>query len=155
MKTVKPFKKPLAFFLFVCLVFSIPLAWAVMPPEYYARSANKSVIKAIALVEKVEVVERTKQANRKKVLFRREYGVTAETPPTFTAYCSSVDHFWQGKMVGGDIYYYPQKGERVFVTVSTDGGYITSYTQMTPELEQTIRKKPEKLIYRFGTASFE
>lgn len=146
----------LAWSVAACLmVLSVALTWAEMPQEYYAALAQRSVIKAIAVVEEVKVIERTWHYNRKKVLFRTEQGVTGGTPAVFAGYCSSVDHFWQRQKVGGDILYYPRKGDRVFVTVSADGGSITSYTPLTPEIERAAKKYPQKIRFSFGNAIIE
>ncbi|NWF35319.1 hypothetical protein [Mariprofundus sp. KV] len=111
---------------------------AVMPAKHYDEAARASQIKAIAIVEKVETVEKTKRSTRKRVTFRLERALSMNTPQTFTGTCYSVDHAWQETGVGGTIYYYPQEGAKVLVTVSSNGSLITSHTTLTPELEQEI-----------------
>ena len=111
---------------------------AVMPAKHYDEAARASKIKAIAVVEKIEIVEESKRATRKRVTFRLERTLSMDTPETFTGTCYSVDHSWQSPGVGGTIYYYPQKGAKVLVTVSSNGSLITSHTTLTPELEQEV-----------------
>ena len=55
-------------------------------------------------------------------------------------------------LVGPTVYFHPAKGDRVFVTVSEDGGAITSLTPMTPELEKGIRETPDKIRYGISRA---
>jgi len=137
----------------VILAFAIcftTASWAGMPPQHYAERAEESKIKAIAVVEKVEVLEKIKRYTTKQVTFRLEYGLTFDTPATFTGQCASVDHEWQDPGVGGIIFLYPNVGERVFVTVSSDGGSITSFTPITPELENSVKETPGNICYGFS-----
>ena len=129
---------------------------AVMPPEHYDEVARASEIKAIALVEKVEIMEEGKRSTRKRVSFRLQRSLDKSTPQTFTGICYSVDHSWQDPGVGGTIYYYPQKGEKVLVTVSSNGSLITSYTTLTPELEQeTALNGLRNISFDMGHASIK
>jgi len=50
-------------------------------------------------------------------------------------------------MAGGTIYFYPHVGSRVFVTVSDDGGSITTLPTMTKKLGKAIHETPEKLKF--------
>ncbi|NQU04430.1 MAG: hypothetical protein HQ589_09820 [Syntrophaceae bacterium] len=128
-------------------------AMAVLPPSHYQKEALRSEIKAIAIVDDVAVIDVTKRYTSKKVTFRLEKSFAdGKTSDSFTGSCVSVDHTWQEPGVGGEIYYYPSKGERVFVTVSRDGGPITSYTPLTLELEAAVMKNPEDIRYKMGKA---
>lgn len=113
-------------------------ASAVMPPEHYARAAEDSAIKAIAVVVDVTILKETRQSTRKEVLFRLERSFGKEAPRQFRGTCYSVDHASQQPMAGGTIYFYPQKGARVLVTVSDDGGPITSYTPVSDALNAEL-----------------
>ena len=53
-------------------------------------------------------------------------------------------------MTGGRIHFYPQVGARIFVTVTNDGGGITSITPATAELERVVREEPERIDYRMS-----
>jgi hypothetical protein len=136
------------------LLFSLS-AKAVLPPEVYEESMRRSKIKAIATIKDVETIRIGSRATSKKATFKLEYALTKRTPETFVGHCESVETDEQKAniMVGGDIYFYPFKGERVFVTVSKDGGYITSMTPMIEELEQIIREEPERIRYGISRVS--
>lgn len=125
------------------------IAWAVMPPESYAKASSESRIKAIATIVDVQTIQVGAQATSKNVKFKLEYALTKETADTFTGSCSSVDTKKQqaNVMVGGETYFYPSAGDRVFVTVKKDGARITSMTPMTEELEQIIREEPGRIEY--------
>lgn len=129
-------------------------AAAVRSPEHYDQLARASAIQAIAVVQEVKVLEESKQLTRKEVLFRLEKALAAKAPPTFRGRCSSVDHGWQNPETGGTIYYYPQEGSRVLVTVSGDGGPITSYTILSPELEnEALENKLTNISFLMGRAT--
>ena len=121
-----------------------------MPPEHYEKKAVQSRIKAVAVVEKVRTMERTKKSSYKEVLFRRIHSFTPETPATFKGTCHSVDHQWQDPGVGGIIY--SEEGKRVFVAVAEDGGSITSYTVLSPQLEKAIIENPAGVRFKMGKA---
>lgn len=127
----------------VVLLLSAATTYAIMPPQVYAERSEASKIKAIATIVSVE----SDDTGFNKVTFALEYGLTKDTPKTFVGTCMSVVTEKQKNMVGGTIYYYPNKGERVFVTIADDGGQITSMTDMTDALEAAIKKTPEKLRY--------
>lgn len=144
------------FFLIVAAIFLLfaPAAYTVMPPEVYAARAKASKIKAIAIVKDIEIATTGDRYNSKMVTFWLEYANTINTPEFFTGLCKSIDTPLQQKniMVGDDIYHYPNIEDRVYVTVSEDGGYITTMTNMTPELEDAFRNDPIRIIYKFGKA---
>ena len=121
------------------LALAIPAAFAVRSPEHYENLAHSSKIKAIAIVKEIKALDESKQATRKEVVFQLEKGLGNDLPQYFRGTCFSVDHSWQDPGVGGTIYYYPQKDSKVLVTVSSNGGAITSYTTLSPELEAEIR----------------
>ena len=127
---------------FFCLLLSAlwiqSVAYAVMPPEHYAKEAENSAIKAIAVVKDVIVLSETEQNTRKKVVFALVKPFEEKIPETFTGICYSVDHKWQRPGAGGTIYYYPAKGASVLVTVIYDQGVITSFTPLDPELEKEL-----------------
>lgn len=131
-------------------------AWAILPPEVYARKARMSKIKAVAVVEAVKVMEETKRSTHKKVVFRLERAFSPQTPQTFSGTCYSVDRKWQNPGVGGTIYYYPTKGQRVLVTVSTDGGPITSFTPITSDLAAELDASGlANIIFVMGRAKIQ
>lgn len=125
---------------FVMNVLFGSMAFGVMPLEFYEKAAQSSAIKAIAVVEDVIVVQETNRSSLKKAIFRRERAFHKGIPQKFTGSCYSVDHKCQEPGVGGTIHYYPQRGSRVLVTVSSDGGSITSYTRITSQLEKEFNE---------------
>ena len=138
----------------VCTVMFSTAAMAVLPPSHYRDAALTSTIKAIAVVEAVSVIDETKRYTSKMVTFHRVHSLAGEdVPASFRGTCVSVDHAWQKPGVGGEIYYYPASGQRVFVTVTGDGGRITSFTPLTPELEAAMIEHPEGIRYGMGKAT--
>jgi len=136
----------------VILVTTALRVHAVMPPAHYRRLAEESKIKATAVVDFVLRAEDGKRYSTQRVAFRLETAFSENVPDRFSGSCYSVLHRWQKPGVGGEIYYYPRKGDRVFVTVSTDGGWITSYTRLTPALEAALRENPGAVIFGMGEA---
>lgn len=111
-------------------------AFAVMPPEHYIRAALASEIKAVARITAVEDLEVTARSSRKQVTFSLIRAFEPGIPHRFRGTCHSVDRKGQNPGVGGRLYYYPVKGLEVLVTVSRDGGAITSMTPMTGTLDR-------------------
>ena len=124
-------------------------ALALMPPRVYAERSEKARIKAIAVI--VEVVT-DEAAGSSVATFRSEYRLTPDAPNIFTGTCRSSRTEAEKGMVGPTVYFHPAKGDRVFVTVSEDGGSITSLTPMTPELEKAVRETPGKIRYGISKA---
>ena len=121
------------------LIFSVSgTAHAVLPPHHYAQQAMNSDIKALAVVRQVIVLSESKQSTRKKIVFENKKGFSSLTPLLFSGTCYSVDHDWQAPFAGGTLYYYPALGQKVLVTVTRNGGAITSYTPLDAALEDEI-----------------
>ena len=138
--------------LILALSLSTP-ALAVRHPRHYQRQAEESKIKAIAIVERVKETQKGKRYSTQRVTFRLVQPFEEDIPQAFMGYCSAVLHKWQRPGVGGEIYFYPRKGDRVLVTVSRDGGFITSYTRVTPKLEKALNEDPESVVFGMGEAS--
>lgn len=120
--------------------------------DYLAMLAEESEIKAIAVVANVRTVSRNGDGTFLQVTFKRKYGVTPYIPTKFVGGCKRMDNGWQ-KRAPGTVYFKPRKGQEVYVTVTTNGGAITSYTPITPYLERIIRNEPQRLAYSKGRAS--
>lgn len=120
--------------------------------DYLARMARESEIKAIAVVTRVRRVSLNSDGTFKHVTFRRKYAVTPFTPKSFVAGCKTMESSWQ-KRAPDTVYFKPRKGQLVYVTATTNGGAITSYTKLTPELEAAIKKDPQRLVYKRGRAT--
>nr|WP_321255313.1 hypothetical protein [uncultured Pseudodesulfovibrio sp.] len=131
------------------LVLSVVPSSALMPPGVYAKASSDSKIKAIATIVDVKTTLVGERYTTKNVSFTLEYALEPDVPDLFVGKCKSVDTEDQrsNAMVGGDTYFYPQSGDRVFVTISENGGAITSMTPVTPELDQVVREEPERLVY--------
>ena len=119
-------------------------AFAVLPPHVYRERIAASKIKAIARVQGIKVLSTSRGVQMKEVTFKLEKAFAEGVPAVFTGTCSSVLP-WGRPPVGGTIYMSPAKGERVYVTVSKKGGSITSYTLMTPRLDEALRKDPSRV----------
>ncbi|WP_462325483.1 hypothetical protein [Desulfoplanes sp.] len=130
------------------------LALGIMAPKYYAERSEKARIKAVGTVERVDILEVGKHFTRKRVIFRREFAVTEEPGAVFNGTCKSVGTDFQKRhgLVGPNIYFYPQLGDRVYVTIVEPGGPITSMTPVTPELEKGLRSAPETIRYGMSEA---
>ncbi len=129
-------------FIFLGTLFIPQSIQAILPAEYYRESIKSSKIKAIAVVTDIKDIRATRRSTLKEVYFKTEKSFGDKIPEDFTGSCYSVDSRWQNPGVGGTIYYYPYKGERVFVAVGVDGGYITNYTRLSQEskLEEELQK---------------
>lgn len=123
---------------FLLLFIGNNLSLAVLPPDVYKEKIENSKIKAIAEVKEVKIIETTKQNTYKLVKFKLKEPLVADVPGKFTGHCYSVDFPWQTPGVGPILYYYPHKGELVHVTISEDGGDITSYQSISEEDQQNI-----------------
>jgi len=126
-------------------IFFMPLrVQAVLPMEVYAERIASSPIKAIAEVVEVKVTSKSDYDTSKEVLFKVERSFENTSLQEFTGDCNSVN---SGQMpeLGGGIYFYPQEGDRVFVTVDKYDD-ITSYTRLSPELEMELKKNGLKNI---------
>lgn len=120
-------------------------------PDYLALLAQESEIKAIAVVTRVRRVSLNSDGTFKHVTFRRKYAVTPFTPKSFVAGCKTMESRWQ-KRAPDTVYFKPRKGQLVYVTATTNGGAITSYTPLDSKLEAAIKKTPQRLVYKQGRA---
>ena len=120
--------------------------------DYLALLAEDSEIKAIATVSRVQKMSRNSDGTFTRVTFKRIYALTPYTPKSFVGACKVMESGWQ-KRLKGTVYFKPRQGQRVFVTITTNGGAITSYTLISPELDHVVRKEPYRLAYSKGRAS--
>jgi len=144
-------KKPGTIFFFCILFMGLNIlsgttVFAVLPPQFYEKAVESSAIKVIAVVEDIIVLEETNQSTHKKVIFNLERSFNGDAPQKLTGTCYSVDHTWQHPGMGGTIYYYPHRGSRVFVTINSDGGSITSYTRITSQINEELKNNGLKNI---------
>ena len=132
------------------LLLAAPLAQAG-GRDYLALQAEDSEIKAIGEVVSVRRVSSNSDGTFKQVTFKRLYAVTPYIPQSFVGGCKTMEYAWQ-KRSGDMVYFKPSKGQRVYVTITTNGGAITSYTPINPRLEAAIRNEPNRLTYSNGRA---
>lgn len=135
--------RPALFASVLCLAPNV--AFAVLPPYVYKERIEKSEIKAVAVVQSIKVLRTKRGIQSKMVTFKlgKAYFGT-KVRATFAGQCESVLP-WGRPPVGGTIYLYPKVGERVFVTVGSNGGSITSYTRMSARLDEALQKDPNRL----------
>lgn len=91
--------------------------------DYLSIMASQSEIKAIAVVHSVQRMSRNSDGTFMRVTFKRVHAVTPFTPNKFVGGCKTMESSWQ-KRDPGTVYFKPRKGERVFVTITTNGGAI-------------------------------
>ncbi|BCS89153.1 hypothetical protein [Pseudodesulfovibrio sediminis] len=134
------------------LFFLIALPSVAEEPDYLALLARESEIKAIATVAQVYRMGQKSDGTFTQVTFKRVYALTPFTPKSFVGGCKILDSNWQ-KRIEGRVYFRPKRGQKVFVTISTNGGAITSLTLMNPELNHIVREEPNRLSYSKGHAT--
>ncbi len=134
---------------FIWLVLASSLCFGVMPPSHYKKMIEQSQIKAEAKMVSVKVTNKTKYKITKEITFRLIKSDGEIKPKNqFKGWCYSAG---KKMMVGGDKYYYPKEGERVYVTLSSEGGMVTSLETLASEMQKelmsaiaTISTKSEK-----------
>lgn len=143
-------KKAILVFIFCSLLCQAALA--VLPPEYYRQKIQDSRVKAIAQVERVDVIAHARAVDTQKVTFSTINDLGIETPAIFTGICYAVNKRSGNiePMVSGTVYHYPVLGDKAYVTISSDGGSITSYTVLTPDLENALLHDPESVELGIG-----
>ena len=120
--------------------------------DYLAIMARESEIKAIATVSKVQVMANNADGTLKNVTFKTIYAITPYVPNNFIGGCKTLESQWQ-KRAAGMVYFNPKPGQKVFVTVTTNGGAITSLTPMNAALDHVVRNESYRLTYSHGKAS--
>lgn len=120
--------------------------------DYLALLAEDSEIKAIAVVTNVRRMSGNSDGTFKHVTFKRVYAVTPFIPKTFVGGCKTMESAWQ-KRSPDMVYFNPRKGQKVYVTITTNGGAITSYTLINRQLETVLKQEPHRVAYRRGKAN--
>ncbi|WP_319582671.1 hypothetical protein [uncultured Pseudodesulfovibrio sp.] len=123
-------------------------------PDYLSMMAQESEIKAIATVAKIQVMAHNADGTLKNVTFKNIYAITPYVPKEFVGGCKTFVGGWQ-KRAEGMIYFDPRPGQKVFVTVTTNGGAITSFTPINAALDHVVRNEPHRLGYSHGRATIE
>ena len=119
--------------------------------DYLSMMAEESEIKAIAEVTNVRRMSGGKNGSFMHVTFKKIYSITPYTPKQFVGGCTVYEQRWQTRSEDM-VYFKPKRGHKVFVTITSNGGAITSYTHMNRMLETVIREEPYRLTYSKGQA---
>ena len=132
------------------LLLAVPVA--AQETDYLSIMARESEIKAIATVAKVQVMANNADGTLKNVTFKTVYAITPYVPKSFIGGCKTLESRWQQRATGM-VYFDPKPGQKVYVTVTTNGGAITSLTPMSAALDHVVRNEPHRLTYSHGKAS--
>lgn len=127
---------------------------AAQEHDYLSMMARESEIKAIATVSRVQVMGNNADGTLKNVTFKNVHAITPYVPKTFVGGCKTLESSWQ-KRAEGMVYFNPKPGQKVFVTVTTNGGAITSLTPLSAALDHVVRNEPHRLAYAHGKASIQ
>ncbi|MDD3149494.1 MAG: hypothetical protein PHV68_01570 [Candidatus Gastranaerophilales bacterium] len=139
-------------FILSLIIFTVLPAFAIMPSDYYEKMVNESEIKTPAVVKKIRKIDNKKGNIIYRVYFESMY----QTPEyKFNGVCYSFKKNmpWDEAMEGRR-FYYPVKNSEVFVTVSKDGGFITSLIVMDEKFKEKLKTYPETLKYNAWGAYF-
>lgn len=132
------------------VLFLVPAAHAA-DLDYLSLMAEESEIKAIAQVTNLRRVSQNSDGTFTHVTFKLLYSITPYTPKSFIGGCKVMESGWQ-KRAPGTIYFKPRRGQKVYVTITYDGGAITSYTLLDRQLETVLKEQPYRISYSHGRA---
>ena len=126
---------------------------AMIAPEYMLENINNSKIKTPAVIKNVKTIKNDGGNRTQKVTFE---GLYTNENIVYEGICHNFKKRmpWNVPMLGLR-FYYPKKGERVFVTIEKDGGEITSLILMDKTFENKIKNYPSKIKYDSSGAYFE
>jgi hypothetical protein len=97
---------------------------------------DESQIKAEAQILHVKVVDKTEYKIQKEITFRLIKSDGKVKPKEqFKGWCYSAT---DKPLVGGEIYYYPKVGQRVYVTLATKGGKVTSLKTLHVDMQKEL-----------------
>ena len=113
-----------------------------------------SQIKTPAVVTSVKTIQ-NKKGNRVQLV--KLDGLYDNSGKKYEVKCRNYKGIfpWDTPLIGGDVNYYPKKGQRVFVTIDHLNGKITSMTIMDKKFEDNLQRNPEKIKYNYYGAYFE
>ena len=113
-----------------------------------------SLIKTPAVVTSVKTIQ-NKKGNRVQLV--KLDGLYDNSGKKYEVKCRNYKGVfpWDTPLIGGDVNYYPKKGQRVFVTIDHPNGKITSMTVMDEKFENRLQQKPQELKYDYNGAYFE
>jgi len=121
---------------FIWLFLVSSLCFGVMPPKYYEEMIAESQIKAEAEILHVKVTDKTEYKIQKEITFKLIRSDGKVTPnEQFKGWCYSATN---KPLLGGEVYYYPKAGERVYVTLATKGGKVTSLKTLQVDMQKEL-----------------
>ena len=128
--------------------------FSMISPDARIDIINQSQIKTPAVVESVKTIQ-NRRGNRTQIV--KLNGLYNNSNKKFEARCYNFKSIfpWDVPEVGGSVYYYPKKGQRIFVTIDRPNGEITSVVIMDKEFENKLQNVPQKLKYDYNGAYFE
>jgi hypothetical protein len=135
-------------------VFICNIGFSMISPDARYNVIINSQIKTPAVVVSVKTIQNRK-GNRIQLV--KLDGLYNNSDKKYEAQCHNFKSIfpWDTPIVGGDVNYYPKKGQRVFVTIDRPNGKITSMTIMDEKFENKLQKTPQKLKYNYNGAYFE
>lgn len=140
-------KKIIIFLLLIPFSFS----FAIMPPYVYQKRSENSQIKALAYFVKKEKTDSNYFSTGYKGYFKPDHIFTGEVDGYITAGFTSVKPT-KNMPVGGTIYYSPVENVLYYITVSSQGGMITSLTAVSENERELYIKNFDKIVYGIGDA---
>ena len=148
----KQFKKFLiSLILSVCIC---NIGVSMISPAARQNVIMNSQIKTPAVVTSVRTIQNRK-GNRTQLV--KLDGLYNNAGIKYEAKCHNFKGIfpWDKPLIGGDVNYYPKKGQRVFVTINCPNGRITSMTIMDEDFENKLQQTPQQLKYNYSGAYFE
>ena len=119
----------------ISLLSIVSFCFAVMPPTYYKQIVDESKIKVKAKIIQVKVVYKTEFKIKKEITFKLLKSEGEVTPKdNFKGWCYSTNN---KHLLSGEKYYYPEVGEIVYVTLSSEGGKVTSMKTLANAIQES------------------
>lgn len=126
------------------------IGYAIPNPKYLNEDAKNSKIKEVATVIKIKNDRKVENIAFQTVTFK------TDDNRIFTGKCTTERKTLRRyRPLVGSLYFYPKKGELVYVTVKQGNGQITTYQPVTQEEAVKFKTTPEKIRYNIGKAYIE
>lgn len=140
--------KKLLILIFSLFIFQ-NICFALPNPKSWEAYANISKIKEVAIVTHIKIDQRKDNVIYQTVTFQTQN-------KTFTGKCitESKNSDTKNRIIGG-IYFNPQVGDLVYVTITNNNGQITTYQPITKEQARLYKANPDKIRYNLGKAYIE
>ena len=138
----------------ISLIFICNIGFSMISPTARFDIINKSQIKTPAVIQSVKTIYNRKGS---RIQLVKLDGLYNNSGKQFEAKCHNFKGIfpWDTPIESGYIYYYPKKGQRVFVTIDRPNGEITSMVIMDKSFEDKLQNTPQKLKYDYNGAYFE